>query len=147
MTPDSERFTFLSAVHLFLWRGEELLVSRRFNTGYEDGNYSLVAGHLDGGETVVMAAVREAEEEAGITIAPEDIEVVGVIHRRVEDAERIDFFVSVRRWAGEVTNREPDRCDDLRWVRPDALPANTIPYIRLALENYLRGAWFGEMGI
>jgi 8-oxo-dGTP diphosphatase len=147
MIPNSERFHFVSAVHLFLWRDGQVLLSRRFNTGYEDGNYSVVAGHLDGDETVVAAAVREAEEEAGIIIAPEDVEVVGVMHRRIGPDERIDFFVSVARWTGTITNREPDRCDDLRWSSPDALPENTIPYIRQALENFEQGVWFCSFGI
>ncbi len=139
---------FLSAVHIFLWdEMGRMLMLRRFNTGYEDGNYSIVAGHLDGGETVIQAAVREAKEEAGIDIAPEDIEIVGVMHRKIEPVEeRIDFFVSVRRWSGEVANTEPDHCDDLRWVEPDALPENTIPYIRRALDNFRRGAWFAPFG-
>jgi 8-oxo-dGTP diphosphatase len=147
MTPDSRRYHFLSAVHLFLWRDGLVLLSRRFNTGYEDGNYSVPAGHLDGDETVVEAAIREAEEEIGAVIAAEDIEVVGVMHRRIGKQERIDFFVSVRRWAGEIGNREPDRCDDLRWSAPDGLPGNTIPYIRRALDNARTGRWFDSFEI
>ena len=147
MIPDSQRYHFLSAVHLFLWRDGLVLLSRRFNTGYEDGNYSVPAGHLDGNETVIAAAVREAEEEVGAVIAPEDIEVVGVMHRRIGKQERIDFFVSVRRWSGEIGNREPDRCDDLRWSPPDALPGNIIPYIRRALDNARRGKWFDTFEI
>ena len=66
---------------------------RRFNTGYEDGNYSVIAGYLEGNETVIAAMIREAREEAGISIAAEDLRVVGVMHR-FSIHERIDFFLT-----------------------------------------------------
>jgi 8-oxo-dGTP pyrophosphatase MutT (NUDIX family) len=140
-----ERFRLRAAVHLFLMRGEEVLLLRRFNTGYEDGNYSVIAGHLDGDEEVVAATLREAHEEAGITISPDDLTVVGVMHRREAD-ERIDFFLAASRWAGAIANREPDKCDALSWFPLDHLPANVVPYVRRALDNYRRGHWFDSYG-
>ena len=145
MPVDHRRFTLKSAVHLFLLRDEEVLLLRRYNTGYEDGNYSVVAGHLDGGEPVKVAMQREAREEVGIEIALEDLDVVGVMHR-MSDEERIDFFLATRKWMGEVRNMEPQSCDELCWVHPNALPQNTIPYVRQALENYRRGEWFASFG-
>jgi 8-oxo-dGTP diphosphatase len=140
-----ERFKLVSAVHLFLIREGRVLLLRRFNTGYEDGSYSVVAGHLDGGEPVKQAMIREAHEEVGITIAPEDVDVVGVMHRRSED-ERIDWFLAASSWSGEVTNAEPHKCDRLDWFPLDALPDNVIPYVRRAIDNYRRGAWFDSFG-
>lgn len=141
----AERFRFVSAVHLFLVREGRVLLLRRWNTGYEDGNYSVVAGHLDGGEEVVAAAVREAREEVGIDVGPSDLRVVGVMHRRSDD-ERIDFFLEARRWSGEIANREPTKCDELRWADPDRLPPNVVPYVRRALDNHRRGVWFDSFG-
>ena len=139
------RVGFLSAVHVFFLRDAQVLLLRRFNTGYEDGNYSVVAGHLDGGETVIEAAIREAKEEAGVTLRPQDVKVVGAMHRKSND-ERIDFFVTASIWSGQPSNREPDRCDELAWFSIESLPENTIPYVRRALENYQRGVWFDEFG-
>jgi 8-oxo-dGTP pyrophosphatase MutT (NUDIX family) len=134
-----------AAVHLFLRHGNRVLLLRRRGTGYEDGSYSVIAGHLDGGEEVVAAAVREAREEAGITVAPEDVRIVGVMHRLSND-ERIDFFATAERWSGEVTNAEPHKCDDLAWRDLDRLPDNVIPYVRRALENWRHGRWFDSYG-
>jgi ADP-ribose pyrophosphatase YjhB (NUDIX family) len=141
----TERFKLVSAVHLFLVRDGQVLLLRRSNTGYEDGNYSVVAGHLNGDEEVKAAAIREAREETGIEIAPQDLEVVGVMHRRSED-ERVDFFLTARSWSGRISNREPKRCDHLAWFDPDELPENVIPYVRRALENYRHGRWFDSFG-
>lgn len=141
----AERFKLISAIHLFLIRDGNVLLLRRFNTGYEDGNYSVPAGHLDGGEQVKSAAIREALEECGIDISPEDLEVVGVMHRRAND-ERIDFFLVTTNWTGEITNAEPHKCDDLSWHPMDHLPTNVILYVKHALENYRQGIWFSEFG-
>lgn len=140
-----ERFKLIGAVHLFLRRGEEVLLLRRFHTGYEDGNYSVPAGHLDGGETVTQAARREAREECGVDIAAEDLRVVGVMHRQSDD-ERVDFFVETRRWTGRIVNAEPNKCDDLSWHRLDTLPSNMIPYVRQALNQAAQGVWYAEYG-
>ncbi|USG67091.1 NUDIX domain-containing protein [Brevibacillus ruminantium] len=140
-----QRHTMPVAVHLFLLRGEEILLLRRFRTGYEDGNYSVPAGHLDGGEEVKAAAIREALEEVGIEIDPADLHVVGVMHRRSTD-ERIDFFLTAQNWTGTIINAEPDKCDELRWVHLDELPDNVIPYIRQAISNFRNDQWFGSFG-
>jgi 8-oxo-dGTP diphosphatase len=141
----NERFRSIVAVHLFLLRDDQVLLLRRHNTGYEDGSYSVPAGHLDGGEPVLVAAIREAREEIGVELTALDVAVVGVMHRRSDD-ERIDFFVAATRWAGEPRNLEPDKCDDLRWFSLDDLPENVIPYIRRAIKNYRAGRWFDAFG-
>lgn len=38
-----ERFKLVVAVHLILIKNGKILLLRRYNTGYEDGNYSVVA--------------------------------------------------------------------------------------------------------
>ena len=148
MTASATRFMLPCAVHLFLAQDGRVLLLRRANTGYEDGNFSVIAGHLDGGEEVIAAAIREAREEAGITLTPDALRVVGTMHRHSDD-ERMDFFVVASAWQGEIRNAEPEKCSELTWYPLDALPANVIPYVRYALDRYRRseGAlWFASYG-
>ena len=140
-----DRFKLVSAVHLFLMKDGQVLLLRRHNTGYEDGKLSVIAGHLDGGEQVKEAACREAKEEVGIDILPEEIEVVGVMHRKTTD-ERVDWFVVAHRWKGEPSIREPDRCSELLWIPTNKLPPDLIPYVRRSLENLRQGKWFDSFG-
>ena len=139
------RTKFPVTVHLFFFRENQILLIRRFNTGFADGQYSVPAGHLDGGETVSAAAIREAQEEVAVQIEPQDIQYSSVMHR-MEGDERVDFFVHVTKWDGEPVNAEPNKCDDIRWVDVNDLPVNTIPYISRALHNHQAGITFDEYG-
>lgn len=133
------------AVHLLLIQDGKILMLRRYNTGYEDGNYSVVAGHIDGGEQLKTAMIRETREEAGIEISPNDLTAVGVMHL-IEDDEYVSFFLHASHYSGEITNMEPHKCDDLNWFDIDDLPPNTIPYVRRAIKNYRTGIWFDSLG-
>ena len=113
-------------VYLIVEEEEKLLIARRCNTGYEDGNYQVPAGHVDPGELPKQAMIREAKEEIGISIHATDLELVHTSYRPPHDetGNRVDFFFRVHRWSGDIKNVEPDKCDDLRWVTYAALPAN-----------------------
>jgi 8-oxo-dGTP pyrophosphatase MutT (NUDIX family) len=89
--------------------------------------------------------MREATEEVGVEIKAHDMVFSSVMHR-TEDDERVDFFVQVHKWQGEIVNAEPDKCDDLRWALLNELPDNTIPYVRRAIANHLNNVTFDEFG-
>ena len=139
------RSKFPVAVHLLFQQDKQILLLRRFNTGYEDGNYSVVAGHVEAGKSVVQAAIREAREEVEVIIEPADLQVVHVMSRKSED-ERIDFFMAVGGWVREVRNNEPQKCDELLWTAIDSLPHNIIPYVKYGLEKYQAGVFYSEFG-
>jgi 8-oxo-dGTP pyrophosphatase MutT (NUDIX family) len=138
-----DRFKLVAAVYVLLRRDDEILMLQRKNTGYHDGDYSLVAGHVDGDEPLTAAASREALEEAGVRIDPADLTLKLVMHRRQAD-ERLEFFFEARRWSGPIRNAEPDKCGDLSWFALDALPPATIPYIRAAIDACRRGQTYAE---
>ncbi|MDR0462866.1 MAG: NUDIX domain-containing protein [Pseudomonadales bacterium] len=137
-------FKVLSAVYVILERDGEVMLARRHNTGYCDGLYSLPAGHVDDGENTTEAMIREAKEEVGIEIKKEDLEFVHVGYRKVEPDHRIDFFFTCKKWLGEPKIIEPEKCDELRWVRVDQLPESTIPFIKKVFANIQSGTDFAE---
>ena len=133
---------------MILQKDNQILLLRRYNTGYEDGNYSLPAGHVDGSESFTQAMIREAYEEAGVKLNSKNIEVVHVQHRCCENFinERVDVFVKASNWEGELKNKEPHRCDDLSWFDINNLPENIIPCVRYAIENILKNNFYSEHG-
>ena len=141
-----ERFKLVTAVHLILIEDKKILLQRRYNTGYEDGNYSIVAGHIDGNESVIKAMQREALEEAGIKIKEEDLEIVHVMHRKTPDRESIDYFLTCKKYDGKIKIMEKDKCDELKFYKLDKLPINVIPYVKKGVENYLNNEPFSIYG-
>ncbi|MFB7878536.1 NUDIX domain-containing protein [Nocardia sp. NPDC056064] len=134
-----ERHKVIGDVHLLLTDGQgRVLFGRRAGTGYADGAYHLPSGHLEAEESVIDALVREAAEEIGVQIEPGDVEFVHVMHNS-SSGGRVAFFFRVRRWRGEPTNLEPDKCDALEWFALDALPTEMIPYCREALGRIASG--------
>ena len=133
-----------TGVHVLLHADGALLMMRRAGTGFFDGLYSLPGGHVEEGESVLQAAVRECREELDIGLVPADLQLFGVVHRR-SDSNRIDFFVQARRWSGEPRIAEPHKCDELRWCLPAELPTQTVPYIAQALAAGA-GPWVLELG-
>jgi 8-oxo-dGTP diphosphatase len=140
-----ERFKLVPESHLLLVQDGHILLLRRCNTDYEDGKYSVVAGHMDGAETAREAICREAREEAGIELAPDDLAFAQVVHR-ADRGERVSFFFAAERWRGEVRNLEPHKASELRWFPLDALPEPMVPYVRRAIERWRRGELYGESG-
>jgi ADP-ribose pyrophosphatase YjhB (NUDIX family) len=132
-------------VYLLLQKEEKILFSLRQNTGYEDGLYSLVAGHVEELETATQAMIREAKEEIGISIAEEDLKMVHTMYRRT-DRNNIDLFFVCECYQGEIQNEEVHKCGDLSFFSPENLPEHTILYISQAIENIINGVQFSEFG-
>lgn len=130
---------YLLGVHLLFLENGRVLLLRRNNTGYEDGNYGLVEGHWEAGESVLAAAVREAREEAGVEVREQDIAVVHCLFHEQRADTRLRVFFRVHRWTGEPHNAEPEKCDDLQWFPLRALPDNIVPYARDMLKAWAQG--------
>ncbi|MGW7692386.1 methyltransferase domain-containing protein [Streptomyces asiaticus] len=135
-------------VHLILRRGGDVLLARRANTGYADGLLHAPSGHVEDGEDVRAAMVREAAEEIGISLGPDEVRVVLVLQHKAPtgDARTGWFFeaeVGERGGGGrEPVNREPEKCSELGWFPLDALPDDMVAYCRAGLEAYRAGHRF-----
>ena len=112
MTQKKERFTCRIAVYLYLTDGDQVLLAQRKNTGFADGFYSCVSGHLDPQETLINAMIRETREEVNIIIKPEDLEVVHVMHHK-SSHDYVDFYFRCNRFQGQPVNCEPEKCADV----------------------------------
>jgi 8-oxo-dGTP pyrophosphatase MutT (NUDIX family) len=143
----TKRHTNIVSCFLILEKNNKVLLLKRANTGFYDGQYSLVAGHVDPGETFTQAMIREAKEEAGLDLKPDNLETVHVMHRKslVDQSERVDVYFKAKRWQPQPRNCEPDKCSELKWFNLDNLPQETVPFVRKILTE-LRGEEYSEWG-
>lgn len=108
---------FYSAVYAIIRdTSGKILFMQRQNTGFKDGKYQLPAGHLEPGELVKSALVRELLEELCITVQESDMEVVHVGHRIAPDREYFDIYIDVQKYTGTITIGEPNKCSDVKFL-------------------------------
>lgn len=132
-------------VYLILRQKDEILFHLRKNTGYCDGMWGLVAGHVEDGEPASAAMIRETREEIGIELSSSQIKVIHVMHRKTNRLN-VDVFFDCGSWHGPINNLEPEKCEKLEFFPVNALPSNTIDYLAIALDQMMKGEFYSEIG-
>jgi 8-oxo-dGTP pyrophosphatase MutT (NUDIX family) len=134
------RFRVVPAAYVIFRRDEQVLLQLRSGTGYKDGHWATAAaGHVEAGESVFDAAIREAREELGITVTRADLEPLCGMHRTAANGrlidERVDWFFACHRWTGEPRLLESEKAAALDWFELDALPEPVVPHELFVLEH------------
>jgi len=142
----TERNKIFAAVYLLLVQNGQVAMIRRYNTGYQDGNYTLPSGHIDAGESAIQSVIREAKEEVDVSVEVEDIELAHVIHRNSTDRVYADFYFLAKKWSGTPRNAESEKSDDLSWFDLNNLPKNIIPDVKQSIEKYSSADYYSEVG-
>ncbi|MEU9034624.1 NUDIX domain-containing protein [Streptomyces sp. NPDC048352] len=117
-----------------------VLLQRSENAKFAQGMWDLPVGKSEPGEPITETAVRELNEETGLTVKPESLKVAHIIHG-AWGVEAPNGFLTVvftaQEWTGEPENREPRKHSQVCWVEADALPDQFVPTTRSALLAYL----------
>lgn len=139
------RFKCTPCIFFYLTRngknGKEVLLQLRDHTGYMDGKYHFgAAGHVEAGESFAEAAIREAAEEIGITVLPEDL-ILKYISYGLDDKYLRCVFGS-KAYTGAPRVCEPDKCAGLLWADVDNLPENIVPFLPAIIHDIENGGKF-----
>lgn len=149
----SEPYLTPSAIILMLMRErggkKQVLLQRRQNTGFADGLWDFsCAGKVEDGESMTAAAVREAKEELGVTVAAESLRFAVLLHKCDKPYNLVyynAYFVCTD-FDGEPTICESEKCSELKWYDLDNLPDDLIDDRKFALKAYLDGEHYLEYG-
>jgi 8-oxo-dGTP pyrophosphatase MutT (NUDIX family) len=129
-------------VRLILFNQGKILLLKQ--TKLNGGNYTLVGGNVELGETSKEALVRECQEEAGITVLESDLRLVHVLQKTGSNNQRLVLYFKAFRWEGELLRNEPLKFRAAEWHDLHKLPKNLTGTIKRVLKDYKEGILFTE---
>lgn len=138
----------MSDFHLVGWLvllddADRVLLGRRCGARYGTGHWGLPGGHVEAGETLAMAAAREASEEVGITVDPGRLTPLGMSRYTDQGIAGLDLFFLAREYAGDP--RPVDECDRVGWYRLGQLPEPVLGWLPGTLHRLLvERRWYAE---
>ena len=142
-----ERFQNGIVADLLMIKNEDgkkkILLSKRKNTGYKDGEYELPGGHLEENEDLYEAMIREAKEELGISLNRQDLKIVHIMHHYT--GERMNFILEIEKSNLEPRIMEVDKCEELKWVEINNLPENTMEKVKIIISYIEKGELYSKM--
>jgi len=111
----------------------KILLGKRKNS-FRAGTWGIPGGRMAMTESIEDAMRRELWEETGIK--PIKFEYVGVVreHQKELSGSFIHFIFKCTKYAGEVINMEPAKCEEWVWQDINELPQNTLKGHKLALD-------------
>ena len=139
-----DREKFLCSIYIIIRnKNNEILLHRRANTKLWCGFLALPAGHVDKGENVYDALIREAREELNIDVSIDDICDTFVVNRRNNKlSPYFDVYFEIDDYDGEITIGEPLKCLELVWCDINDLPYDMITFEKEAINNNIDGIKF-----
>jgi len=123
---------------LFLLKEDQILLAMK-KRGFGAGKWNGAGGKVEPDETVEAAAIRECQEEIGVT--PQNLKLMGNLHFfDLPDVEHYCYIYTTTEWEGE-----PHETDEMRprWFHTADIPYDAMwPDDRLWLPELLQGNMF-----
>ena len=152
MADDGRHFEAPAAVMLLLFRERagcrQVLLQHRHNVAVLNDLWdTAVTGHVERGESLREALAREALEELGIVIRPEDLRFSSLGHILVMPGfTYYNIYFEAQQYQNEPLIAEPDKCDAIGWFDVEKLPEDIIPERAQAIRDHFTGCLYHEAG-
>ena len=141
---NDDRDTFYIGVNVFVVRDGKLLLGLRKNV-FGDGMWALPGGHLEEGESMAAAGLRELDEETGMTGS--QLEFVGLANTpRGSRGHYVQVGFVVRDAQGEPQLCEPDKCYRWQWFDLRELPEEIFSGHDRLIDVFKSKSYFSDNG-
>lgn len=125
-------------VGLLILKGDTILLGKRKNA-HGAGQWGSAGGHVEYGETLQAAVMRELAEEAGITVKNVRFLCVSDFLSHMPERHYVDIGF-VGDWeSGEPQLLEPDKRENWEWFDRHNLPQPLFGVMAAYLEAYETG--------
>ncbi len=135
----------LTGCGVLLFNDKKQFLMMKRNSEHATGTYAVPGGWMEFGESFEETAVREIQEELGVTIS--NIKVLGVVNTVFpkESKHSVAVILAAKLESGEPKVMEPHKCESLKWYDdwnklPQPLMCDYHQYITSEhVDGYLRG--------
>lgn len=115
-----------------LYRDGEVLLQNRVKKDWK--GYALPGGHVEPGESIVDACIREMKEETGLDVFC--VKLCGIKQFPIEGGRYLVFLFKTDAFEGTLRSSEEGK---MEWVRLEALDSyNTVSDLKELLDVMLR---------
>ncbi|MEK7482241.1 MAG: NUDIX domain-containing protein [Patescibacteria group bacterium] len=115
---------------VMIMRGDKVLLGRRHEDPekadselHGEATWTMPGGKVDFGERLDSAACRETEEETGLKIQSEMLEIISIKDEIIPDVHFITIGFLCHEIEGEAKVMEPDEIVEWQWFSLDNLPS------------------------
>ena len=93
---------------------DRILLQNRVKKDWQ--GYTLPGGHVEAGESIVAATIREMKEETGLTV--KHPQLCGIKQFPIEGGRYLVFLFRAKKFEGELVSSEEG---EMKWIRRDEL--------------------------
>lgn len=97
-----------------IYRDDEILLQNRIKKDWQ--GYTLPGGHVERGESITEAVIREMKEETGLDIYEPTL--CGVKQFPIDDGRYIVFLYKTDKFSGEMTSSDEGK---MEWIKRSEL--------------------------
>ena len=111
---------------------DRILLQNRVKKDWQ--GYTLPGGHVEEGESIVAATIREMKEETGLTV--KHPQLCGIKQFPIEGGRYLVFLFRTKEFEGELVSSEEG---EMKWIRRDELDkfpiVNDLKELLLVMER------------